>query len=68
MGSFVGDVQSVDLVDLISRAQKDPSDNSVAMNKIIRRFDRLAVKIGRQLTPDWMLQDDLTNEARMGLA
>jgi RNA polymerase sigma factor (sigma-70 family) len=67
VGTFVYDVRSADLDDLVLRAQGDPDNNSLAMNEIVRRFDNLAVKIGKQLTPDWMLQEDLSNAARWAL-
>jgi len=67
VGSFVSGLGSIDLAELVGRAQSDPNNDSAEMNEIIRRFDPLAIKIGKQLTPDWMLQDDLANAARLGL-
>jgi RNA polymerase sigma factor (sigma-70 family) len=67
VGFFVNNVRSIDLAELVRRAQNNPSDDTAEMNEIIRRFDRLALKIAKRLTPDWMLQDDLANASRYSL-
>jgi RNA polymerase sigma factor (sigma-70 family) len=37
------------------------------MNEIVRRFDRLAVRTAKRLTPDHHLQEDLANAARLAV-
>jgi RNA polymerase sigma factor (sigma-70 family) len=55
------------LDDLIATAQADPADDSVAMNEILRRFERLAQKICRSVSADPHVQQDVAQEARLGL-
>lgn len=56
-----------DLQGLLENAQSEPSDDSLAMNEIVRRFEDLAQKISRSLTADEFLQEDLADEARIAL-
>ena len=42
---------SVDLANLVGRAQSDPIDNLVEMTEVVRRLDRLVRKVGKQLPP-----------------
>lgn len=55
------------LDDLISEAQHDPHGDSPAMGEIVRRFDRLAVKVASGMTADPYLRDELANSARVAL-
>ena len=67
MGRFnlgLGDRQ---LDELITEAQGDPNNDSLAMGEIVRRFDRLAVKVASRLTGDSYLRDELANSARVAL-
>jgi RNA polymerase sigma factor (sigma-70 family) len=52
---------------LLTAARTSASDNTPAMNTIIRRFDGHARGIARKLTNDHSLRDDLANAARLGL-
>ncbi len=54
----------MELPELIEQAQARSSDNSAAMNEVVRRFDGLAVKTARYITTDRHLQEDLANAAR----
>lgn len=55
------------LDDLIVTAQADPADDSVAMNEILRRFERLVQKICRSISADPHVLQDVAQEARLGL-
>jgi RNA polymerase sigma factor (sigma-70 family) len=48
-------------------AQAERSDDSAAMDAILRRFEKLAFRIAAQTTFDPLLQDDARNAARLGL-
>lgn len=52
---------------LIATAQADPADDTVAMNDIIQRFEPLVQKICSSLSADPHVQQDLAQEARLGL-
>jgi RNA polymerase sigma factor (sigma-70 family) len=52
---------------LIATAQADPADDTVAMNSIIRRFEPLVQTISRSLSTDRHIQEDVAQEARLGL-
>lgn len=67
MGHSCFRLERSELVDLIAEAQADPTDNTSAMNEIVRRFDRLAIKIAYGLTGDVHLQQELGNTARAAL-
>ncbi len=55
------------LPDLVVQAQAASHDDTPEMIEIIRRFDRLAVRLARILTADPDLQQDLANNARFAL-
>lgn len=55
------------LSQLLDLAQADPTDNSREMAEILRRFDRLALKIARSMTSCPHAREDLANAARLGL-
>lgn len=65
MGLFMTDGSSLD--DLVAAAQKDPSNDSPAMDTILRRFENLAQKIGRNVARAEHTLYDATNGARWGL-
>jgi RNA polymerase sigma factor (sigma-70 family) len=52
---------------LVVVAQADPADNSTAMNEILRRFERLARKLGVEVARDASMQDDCANAALIDL-
>jgi hypothetical protein len=47
------------LDELLQQAQAQPEDNTPAMNEVVRRLDRLAIKIAGSITGDQELQQDL---------
>lgn len=53
--------------DLIAAAQADPSNDSEAMTGLLRRFELLALKIGRGTAFTRDTQEDAANAARWGL-
>jgi RNA polymerase sigma factor (sigma-70 family) len=55
------------LNELIAIAQANRTDDGGAMNEIVRRFDLLAQRIGRSVSARPEVQDDATQEARVGL-
>ena len=67
MGRFNLGLAERQLDELITEAQGDPSNDSPAMGEIVRRFDRLAVKVASRLTGDSLLRDELANSARVAL-
>jgi RNA polymerase sigma factor (sigma-70 family) len=67
MGSLRLNLKYRQLEDLIREAQRDPSNASPAMDEIIQRFDRLAMKLAADLTADRYMRDDLANSARFAL-
>jgi RNA polymerase sigma factor (sigma-70 family) len=60
-------MSDLSLDDLIASAQADPADDSGAMNEIVRRFDGLARRIGSGISSRADVEDDATQEARIGL-
>lgn len=67
MGRSILGLMDRQLDDLITEAQGDPGNDSPAMGEIVRRFDRLAVKIAAVLTADPCRRDELANSARVAL-
>jgi RNA polymerase sigma factor (sigma-70 family) len=67
VGIFVNRTVGIELSGLIADAQSHSSDDTPAMNEIIRRFERLAQRLARSLTSSLDLRDDLANAARVGL-
>lgn len=59
--------QAASLDAVLAAAQASESDDSPAMNEVIRRFEPLAKQLSRSLTEDPYLRDDLANAARMAL-
>lgn len=66
MDSFFG-TSAAELEDLIGAVQADRSNDSAAMSELLRRFESLALKIGRSLSSDCHTREDLANAARWGL-
>jgi RNA polymerase sigma factor (sigma-70 family) len=62
---LIADEASLD--DLIAAAQADPSNDSVAMNTILGRFEETARRIAHRTTGDPAIFDDAANGARLGL-
>jgi DNA-directed RNA polymerase specialized sigma subunit len=56
-----------DLGDLITEAQARGRNDDRAINEIVRRFERLARKIGRQLADGRSYRADVENAARFAL-
>jgi RNA polymerase sigma factor (sigma-70 family) len=52
---------------LIQIAQANPDDDSIAMNRIVGRFEPLTNRLSRSLASYPHLRDDLANAARAGL-
>lgn len=65
MGFSLSTPDVADMAELLAAAKAEPSDDSPAMNQIVSRFDRLAVKIAVSLTRCGHLQQDLANESRI---
>ncbi len=55
------------LEELLEEAKSEPTDDTPAMAEILRRFEGLAIKIGRSIKAPPHLRDDLVNTARIGL-
>ena len=56
------------LAHLIQTAQADPDDDTIAMNKIVGRFEPLTRRLSRSLSSSYLyMRDDLANAARSGL-
>jgi RNA polymerase sigma factor (sigma-70 family) len=56
-----------DLGDLITEAQTLRSTNDLALTEIVRRFERLTRKIGRQIADGRPYRADVENAARLAL-
>ena len=67
MGSLHFWAQNASNDELIAAAQADPSNDSVAMNEMVRRFEGKAVKIASGLTGDVHARQDAANAARLGV-
>lgn len=67
VGIFVNRTTRAGLDELIADAQRHSSDNTSAMNEIIRRFEGLTMRLSRSMTRSLDLQDDLANAARIAL-
>lgn len=65
VGSLVN--RTAELGRLIADAQRQQSDDSRAMDQIIRRFEGLTQRLARSMTRSPELRDDLANAARVGL-
>ena len=55
------------LDELLQQAQAQPEDNTPAMNEVVRRLDRLAIKIAGSITGHQELQQALANAARFAV-
>jgi RNA polymerase sigma factor (sigma-70 family) len=62
---YLLDDQSLD--DLITAAQANATDDTVAMAAILRRFEGAVRAVARSVTTDWHLQQDAAQGARLGL-
>lgn len=67
MGFLLHGLTAATLDQLLSAAQASESDDSAAMNEIIRRFDGLARKVARRATDLPEECDELANTARVAL-
>ena len=67
VGVFVSRTTGVNLSESIADAQSQSSDDSPAMNEIIRRFEGLTQRLSRSMTTSLDLREDLANAARVGL-
>jgi RNA polymerase sigma factor (sigma-70 family) len=57
-----------DLDEVLLQAQGCDSDDSPAMNEIIRRFEQLTLKIASRATNCMHMREDIANASRWGLA
>ena len=67
MGSFYDWSLEASTEELVAAAQADTSNNSVAMNEIVRRFDGRAVGLAAFVASDYHLRQDIANAARWGV-
>lgn len=67
MGFSVYAACNATLPELLVDAQAEGSDDTVAMNEIVRRFDRLTRKLARSMTTNVHDQQDIANAARVAL-
>jgi DNA-directed RNA polymerase specialized sigma subunit len=67
MGFLCGYTE-IDLGDLIAEAQESGRDDERAINEILRRFEGLARKLGRQVASGKSYRPDVENAARFGLS
>jgi RNA polymerase sigma factor (sigma-70 family) len=67
MGNSVADLGETQLDEILIAAQNDASDDSEAMNEIVRRFQRRAANLARTLTRRAEVHDDLQQAALIAL-
>jgi RNA polymerase sigma factor (sigma-70 family) len=67
MGSVAFGVLDAPVEDVLASARSCVTDDSVAMNHLIRRYEPLVRKVASSLTADPHLQDDARNGARLGI-
>lgn len=67
MGFSVSGLREQSIEEVVALAQRDTSDDSPAMNEIVRRFERKATVIAETLTDDIALRPDVSQAALIGL-
>lgn len=67
MGTFAFGMLDAPLEDLLVSARACETDDTPAMNELIRRYEPLVRKVASGLTSDAQLQDDARNGARLGI-
>lgn len=67
MGFSVTEAMDAPLVDLIREAQAAVSNETAAMNELLRRYEPLARRVVARMAPRDNDRDDLLNGARWGL-
>jgi len=67
VGAFVTGLVGAPLDELVAAAQGEPSDDSPAMNEIVRRFEKRAQVIAATVTRRTALHDDLVQASLLAL-
>jgi DNA-directed RNA polymerase specialized sigma24 family protein len=67
VGSLYVSAAEAALEELVEAAKAEESDDSVAMNEIVRRFEPKALKLASFVSKDHHLRPDVANAARYGV-
>jgi RNA polymerase sigma factor (sigma-70 family) len=67
MGSLYVWAADASLEELVEAAKAEDSNDSVAMNELVRRFEPKALSLASFLSKDYHLQQDIANAARYGV-